>query len=61
MQILYRIKYNYYKTFFFHIKIIFNLMCNKMSDNTYSNTTYLFLTTETYVLIITNNLIKYPY
>lgn len=37
------------------MKIIFNLMCNKMSDNTYSNTTYLFLTTEIYILIISNN------
>lgn len=55
MQILYRIKYNYYKTFFFYIKIIFNLMCNKISDNICSNIIYLFLTTETYVLIINNN------
>lgn len=55
MKILYGIKYNYYKTFFFYMKIIFNLKCNKMSDNTYSNTTYLFLTTEIYILIISNN------
>lgn len=30
-------------------------MCNKISDNICNNITYLFLTTETYVLIISNN------
>lgn len=35
-------------------------MCNKMFENTYNNTIYLFLITKTYVLIIINNQVN-PY